>query len=181
MGRRFVLAAALAASLVAWAPPAAGAATVTEKNALETALVTRINKVRASRGLRKLRVISRLANAGERHARSMGGVSYFRHELYTPSLPQDWTSFGRWIRWYFPGPGYRSWSAGENLAWGAPDLTARQTVNRWLASPGHRANLLAPGWRNLGVAAVHVVNPSGYFGGWDEVTIVAAEFGRRSS
>jgi uncharacterized protein YkwD len=110
----------------------------------------------------------------------MASAAYFRHELFTPSRDPDWTTFGRWIRWYYPGPGYTSWSAGENLAWGAPDLTARGTVRRWLESPSHRANLLAPGWRHLGVAAVHVTAPAGYYGDWDEVTIVVADFGRRS-
>jgi hypothetical protein len=47
-------------------------------------------------------------------------------------------------------------------------------------SPPHRANLLTPGWRRVGVAAVHVSGPLGYFGAWPEVTIVVAEFGRRS-
>ena len=89
----------------------------------------------------------------------MAGVSYFRHDLYTPARRPVWAPFASWIRWYWPGPGYGSWSAGENMAWGAPDLTARKTMTRWLASPGHRANLLAPGWRNLGVAAVHVRHP----------------------
>jgi uncharacterized protein YkwD len=167
-----------AGALFAAAP--AGAATVTARDSLEAAVVARINDVRVQHGLRKLKVVPRLVKAASRHADSMGGKGYFRHELFTPARAIDWTPFGTWIRWYYPGPGYTSWSAGENLAWGAPDITAAQTVRNWLASPPHRANLLNRSWRNVGLAAVHVRNPAGYFRSWNDVTIVAAEFGRRS-
>jgi uncharacterized protein YkwD len=170
---------AAAVGLLASGVPVAGAATVSERNALESRLVSRINVVRTNHGLRPIRVVARLAKAADRHARSMAAAAYFRHELFTPARDPDWTSFGRWIRWYYPGPGFTSWSAGENIAWGAPELSARMTVRRWLASPSHRANLLAPAWRHLGVSAVHVTAPVGYYGDWDEVTIVVAEFGRR--
>ncbi|HEX2045598.1 MAG TPA: CAP domain-containing protein [Gaiellaceae bacterium] len=169
----------LAASLLAGAAPAP-AATVTEEPSLEARLVERVNAVRTSRGLRALRIEYGLSRAAERHARSMAAAAYFRHELFTPQRDPRWTAYGRWIRWYYPGPGWSSWSAGENLAWGAPDISARQTVRRWLGSPGHRANLLARGWRHVGVAAVHIAEPAGYYGAWDDVTVVVAEFGRRS-
>ena len=48
-----------------------------------------------------------------------------------------------------------------------------------MASPGHRANILNPAWRNIGVGAVQVGDPRGYYASWDDVTIVAAEFGAR--
>jgi uncharacterized protein YkwD len=169
----------LSATLLGAAAPAS-AATVSEKASLESALVVRMNAVRKAHALRPLRMVQSLSGAADRHARSMAGAAYFRHELFTPKRERRWTGFGRWIRWFYPGPGYRSWSAGENLAWGAPDITARQTVGRWLRSPGHRANLLAPGWRHVGIGAVHVRNPAGYYASWNDVTIVAAEFGRRS-
>jgi uncharacterized protein YkwD len=173
-------AAAICAVLLSTSPAAAGTTLLTREDSVERALVTRINLVRKAHGLRPLRLASSLRYAARRHATSIGKVGYFKHDLYTPKRSVDWTPFGTWIRWYWPGPGYRSWSAGENLAWGAPDLTARQTVRRWLASPGHRANLLSAGWRRVGVAMVHVDDPRGYFGTWNDVTIAVAEFGRRS-
>jgi uncharacterized protein YkwD len=151
-----------------------------QRDAAEAVLVARINDVRAAHGLRRLDVSSRLTSAATRHANSMGSVGYFRHELYTPTRSVTWTPWATWIRWYYPGPGFSSWSAGENLAWGAPDLTPAAAVIRWLASSGHRANLLAPGWRQVGVSIVHVSDPLRYFGSWNDVTIVVAEFGRRS-
>lgn len=39
---------------------------------------------------------------------------------------------------------------GENVAAGY--ATGRDAVNAWMASPGHRANLLEPGYRVLGIA-----------------------------
>ena len=167
-------------ALVALAAPSpAHALTVSDRDALEESVVSRINSVRRSHGLRPLSVVSRLDDAADRHATSMAAQSYFRHELYTPTRATTWTTFGTWIRWYWPGPGYSSWSAGENLAWGAPAISASQTVSRWMASPGHRANILNPAWRNIGVGAVHVADPHGYYASWDDVTIVAADFGTR--
>jgi uncharacterized protein YkwD len=161
------------------APSAAPARTISDRDAVEESLVSRINSVRQGRGLRPLTVVSRLASAADRHAASMATASYFRHELYTPTASTGWTPFGTWVRWYWPGPGYSSWSVGENLAWGAPSLSASEAVSRWMASPGHRANLLNPAWRNVGVSAVHVGDPRGYYADWNDVTIVAAEFGAR--
>lgn len=168
----------LSAGLLALAAPASGT-TLRVETSLESAVVKRVNAVRRNHGLRPLRVEGRLTSAADRHAGSMGRTGYFRHDLFTPRRSPRWSWFGQWIRWFYPGPGYSSWSAGENLAWGAPEISARQTVSRWMASPMHRANLLEPSWRHLGVAAIHVTAPAGYFGDWDEVTIVVADFGRR--
>jgi uncharacterized protein YkwD len=180
-GKLTVVAAASLALLALSLAPAAGAApVVTAKPTLEQNVVARINAVRRNHGLRPLRVVSRLTEAADRHAASMGRASYFRHDLFTPTRARDWTPFGTWIRWFWPGPGYGSWSVGENLAWGAPDIGARRTVRSWMRSPGHRANILNPRWRNVGLGAVHVRRPVGFFGTWDDVTIVVAEFGRRS-
>ena len=159
----------------------ASAATIlTARDAMEPGLVERINDIRAANGLRRLRVAGDLSRAAGKHANSQGSKGYFDHDLYTPSRSTNWTPYSTWIRWYWPGPGYTSWAAGENLAWGAPDLSAREAATRWMNSPPHRANILTASWRRIGVAAVHVSDPHGYVGSWSDVTIVVAEFGRRS-
>jgi uncharacterized protein YkwD len=162
-------------SLVVAAP--ASAATITQRNAAEPALVKRINTVRANHGLKPLQVAYRLTNAATRHSNSMARLGYFRHEL---RYKGTWKPFGTWIRWYWPGPGFTSWGAGENLAWGAPDLGARKTVSLWMGSPGHRANLLSSSWTRIGVSIVHVTDPVGTYSKQSEATIVTADFGRRS-
>jgi len=43
-------------------------------------------------------------------------------------------------------------SLGEDLAWGSGTLgTPRQIVASWMASPGHRANILYPKFREAGM------------------------------
>ena len=41
-------------------------------------------------------------------------------------------------------------AVGENVAYGYP--TGRAVVKAWMQSPGHRANILDPGYRLLGMA-----------------------------
>jgi hypothetical protein len=54
---------------------------------------------------------------------------------------------------YLPERG--SWVLGENLAWGSGALaTPRSIVAGWMNSPGHRANVLDPGYRDIGVIVV---------------------------
>jgi uncharacterized protein YkwD len=48
--------------------------------------------------------------------------------------------------------GLRSWA--ENVAQASGTGDGREVVRLWLASPGHRANILARGSRIIGVAAV---------------------------
>jgi uncharacterized protein YkwD len=48
----------------------------------------------------------------------------------------------------------------------------------WMNSPEHRANLLSPTWREVGVSALHVAAAPGAFKGLD-VTIVTTDFGFR--
>ena len=107
----------------------------------------------------------------------MAKHGYFRNQL---RVKDEWVSFGMWIRWYWPGSGYTSWSAGQNLAWGAPGLGMRRTISLWMHSPVHRANLLRKDWNRIGVSIVHVLDPGGYFKGYPEATILTADFGSRS-
>jgi hypothetical protein len=47
------------------------------------------------------------------------------------------------------------WVVGENLAWGSGALSTPQAiVNGWMNSPGHRANVLASDYKEIGLAAV---------------------------
>jgi uncharacterized protein YkwD len=173
--RRLATVAAFACALFALAGPAA-AATITPRDTVEPALVTRINQVRANHHLPALSVAPLLTTGATKHANNMAWKGYFRHEFRKDGA---WVSFGRWVRWYWPGPGYTAWTAGENLAWAAPDATPAQVVNWWMNSPGHRANLLGA-WNRVGVAIIRVSNPGGFYRAHSQVTIVVADFGRRT-
>ena len=64
---------------------------------------------------------------------------------------------------------------GENLAWGQADLgSPLHTIEMWLNSPPHRANLLSGRWRDLGIAVQR-----GRMFGRDGVSLWVMEFGRR--
>jgi uncharacterized protein YkwD len=170
----------VAACALALAGPAAASSVgrVTQYNSLEPAVVGKINDTRAARGLTRVRVAPRLLKAATRHANSMGAGGYFSHDLLTSG---GYKPFSSWIRSYWPGPGYRSWSAGENLFCSTYAPSAREVVQAWMGSPPHRANLLNRRWRSVGLAAVRVRSWSGAFQGCaGNVTLVAAEFGRRS-
>ena len=66
-------------------------------------------------------------------------------------------------------------SFGENLAWGQAQLgSPLSTLQLWLNSPPHRANLLARTWRDLGIAVQR-----GRIFGRDGVALWVMEFGRR--
>jgi uncharacterized protein YkwD len=46
-------------------------------------------------------------------------------------------------------------------------------------SPGHRANILGA-WKRVGVAIIRVSSPGGFYRSHSQVTIVVADFGRRT-
>ena len=73
------------------------------------------------------------------------------------------------------GPASTRRRVGENLAWGQGSLgVARSIVAMWLASPEHRANLLHPGYRIVGVGALR-----GCFDGRRHTLMVTTDFAGR--
>ena len=67
--------------------------------------------------------------------------------------------------------GYSGWtSLGENIASGYP--TPEAVVAGWMASPGHRANILSPAYTELGVGVARGVGQVDVY--WTQ------EFGARS-
>ena len=64
---------------------------------------------------------------------------------------------------------------GENLAWGQGELGSPvHTLQLWLNSPPHRMNLMAPRWRDLGIAFER-----GRMFGRDGVALWVMQFGQR--
>jgi uncharacterized protein YkwD len=172
-----ILAAIGCAAMVAATP--AGAATLTPCTKGERLLLDAMNDVRARHGLAPLRRVRVLNKAANRHANSMGRHGYSLHDLYTPSLEDNWTPIGIWLRWYWPGPGYSSYTMGENIAWGAPGLSKRDAMRFWMNSTPHRANILG-NFNRVGIAAVRVEDPAGDFKSFDSVTFWSVDFGKRS-
>jgi uncharacterized protein YkwD len=130
------------------------------------ATVCLLNAERAHHGLRPLRHSSGLALAGQRHARDMVARRYFSHDSLS----------GRRFDQRIARTGYARGGAllGENLAYGGGRLaTPREVVRSWMNSPGHRANVLKPAFREVGIGMVRALPVAG-----DGATY-AAEFGRR--
>jgi uncharacterized protein YkwD len=76
----------------------------------------------------------------------------------------------------FSDAGYTSgtWSIGENLGWGDGSLAGvREMFSAWLRSPEHRQNIVRPGWRQMGLARLHLIHLFGYH----DVTLWVAHFG----
>jgi uncharacterized protein YkwD len=139
---------------------------------LEAALLREINEVRAQNGLSALRSSKPLGEAAEFHSKAMATRGFFAHES------ADGSSFWKRVERFYPSKGFRYWSAGENLAYGSPSMSADGAVKAWLGSPGHRANMLSAAWGEIGVGAVHVDSAPGVYAG-RPATIITTDFGIR--
>jgi uncharacterized protein YkwD len=153
-------------------PARSGATTETQLRSLNKQIAAAINAFRRQHGLRTLRVRRTLNASSRQHSDEMGVDGYFDH----PSA--DGTAFWKRIERYYPTTHYRYWTVGENLLYASPSIDAVDAMAQWIASPEHLANLKNKNWRDLGVAAVHVPDAGGIYGG-AEVTIITTDFGAR--
>jgi uncharacterized protein YkwD len=151
-------------------PPASPPAPST--TGYENVLLREINQVRAQNGLGALRSSTALAEAAEFHSKSMASRGFFAHES------ADGGSFWKRVERFYPSRGFRYWSAGENLAYGSPSMSADGAVRAWMGSPGHRANILSTSWTEIGIGAVHVDSAPGVYAG-RPATIITTDFGVR--
>jgi uncharacterized protein YkwD len=124
-------------------------------SASEASLLRTINGVRKSHGLALLRVDFRLVRAARGHSATMIRRQVFAHGSVSTRIRAQ---------------GARGPVFGESLAWGT-GVTATWIVNRWLASPSHRAVLLRPGFRRVGVGFAF-----GTFAGRGGAAVVTADF-----
>ena len=146
-------------ALLALSLAAASQAATTQTRA-EQSLLAAVNDARAAHNLRPLKVDAHLVEAARAHSTTLLRANIFEHGSFADRIAQH---------------GARGPAFGENLAWGTGRLAAaRSIVNAWMASPGHRANLLRPGWNRIGIGAL-----SGRFLGHPGATVVTADFAGR--
>ena len=167
----FLLAVAAPASAVE--ERAGSARAIAAANGFEYRVLLAVNSVRARHGLRPLRLRRSLSAAAAQHSREMARLGYFSHT----SL--DGSPFWKRVKRHYGMGRHSYWSVGENLLWSSSEIDAAEAVRRWMRSPKHRANLLTPRWRDLGLGAVRAAAAPRAFQGLD-VTILTAEFGVRS-
>ena len=107
-----------------------------------------------------LQMNSELAAAAGAKAQNMFAENYWAHNSPSGKTPWD----------FIRGAGYNYVYAGENLARGF--TTAQDTVNAWMASPDHRANILSPNYNDVGFAVAE-----GSLTGDADTVLVVEEFG----
>jgi uncharacterized protein YkwD len=132
-----------------------------------------LNKIRRAHGLRSLRFAPSLGAAADFHSQAMGRYGFFAHE----SL--DGSGFQERVKRFYAPTGNGTWSVGENLLWARNSVGAAAALKAWMASPGHRRNILTARWREIGVSIINVDRAPGVYGNRD-VTIITTEFGVRS-
>jgi uncharacterized protein YkwD len=138
----------------------------------EQDLLSVVNATRSDWGRGPLAVSPGLTAAAELHTARMIQRGFFDHEA-----PGE-ASFWHRIERFYPARSFGYWAVGENLAYGSPGIEPAAAVHEWLASPAHRRNLLSKGWREVGLAAVHVEVAPGEYGG-DPATVITLDFGMR--
>jgi uncharacterized protein YkwD len=108
-----------------------------------------INGQRKAQGLAPLHSNRLLRLAALRHSREMVNRRYFDHTSPTGSTFDDRIRQTGYLR------GARSWSVGENIAWGqGGNATPLAIVRAWMNSPPHREAILSSGFRSVGVGVV---------------------------
>jgi len=167
-----ILAAAVALAPAASSRPAGGSGREAALTTLESGVLRELNAIRLGHGLVPLKVNYRLNDAAAQHSREMTAKGYFKHESF------DGSAFWKRVQRYYAQGGRPYWSVGENLLWSSPDVDPKRALELWMQSPEHRANILTPRWREIGISALHVQSAPGAFDGLD-VTVITTDFGVR--
>ncbi|HEY4997445.1 MAG TPA: CAP domain-containing protein [Solirubrobacteraceae bacterium] len=116
---------------------------------IRAATLCLVNRERTTRGENALRPDAHLAQAAQAHTDSMSGGDYFDHTGPGGQTPLDRMRAAGYI--YSSRVGY---DIGENIAWGTGSLsTPNAIVAAWMASPGHRENILDPRYRDTAIGA----------------------------
>jgi uncharacterized protein YkwD len=140
-----------------------GTAALSDLAAVRAAMLARVNRERRAAGVLSLDLNPQLDRAAQSHAVDMLRRSYFDHRGLDGS-----TTLDRVL-----AAGYPARSVGENIAEG--QFTVDEVVDGWLASPGHRRNLLDKRFRELGLGlALGAARP-----GQPNRVIWVQNFGRR--
>jgi uncharacterized protein YkwD len=140
---------------------AAGArpARVSNATAVQATLCL-LNVERRKHHLRPLRENRKLNRAAAGHSRSMVRNKYFDHGDFAGRIRHA---------------GYHGSTLGENIAWGSMGYsTPKSIVNMWMHSPGHRANILLPSFRDIGIGIATGAPEPGVHG----AAIYTTDFGK---
>jgi uncharacterized protein YkwD len=122
-------------------PTAANVATV------RSATLCLLNEQRSERKLGRLKRVTSLEGVASAYAKRMVRERFFEH-----TSPDGGTFLSRIKRTSYLRGKPRRWSVGENIAWGTGTrATPEGIVQAWMASPGHKRNILNAGYTELGL------------------------------
>ena len=116
-------------------PPVLAPVVVAPEPTYESRVLAATNAERVRAGLRPLTESSCATGYAERWAGVLAQAGALSHQSLSRVLT-----------------GCSASGVGENVAYG--NVTPEQMVGMWMASPGHRANLLNAGYTHLGVGAL---------------------------
>jgi uncharacterized protein YkwD len=131
---------------------------------VERSIIGAVNQQRVAHGLAKVHRSAKLARAADFHSWEMLDANYFAHSS------RNGASFSSRVRRFA-----RHRALGETLAWtsGCGRHSAGHVVQMWMNSPGHRAVLLSPRYRRIGVG-----RRTGHLGS-TRACVITADFGSR--
>ncbi len=111
-----------------------------------------LNAQRAGAGLAPLTLCNSLLRAAQGHSDDQAQIDTMTHT----------GSDGSGIGERADSAGYADWTAlGENVAMGYS--TVDNVMAAWMASPGHRANILNPAYRDVGLAESFATDGTPYW------------------
>jgi uncharacterized protein YkwD len=125
----------------------------------QSELISLTNQERSEAGLGTLAESAALNKSAQLKAKNMFDENYWAH--YAPSGKSPW--------YWYDQAGYSYTLAGENLA---RDFdTSAGVIQGWMNSPTHRANMLAPGYKEIGIAVMNGILQG------HETTLIVQHFG----
>jgi uncharacterized protein YkwD len=114
---------------------------------IRAAILCLVNREREAVGENPLRANERLQMAAQGHSEEMSLGDYFEHRGLQGATPLSRMRAAGYV--YNSRLGYE---LGENLGWGTLRLaTPGAIVAAWMASPGHRENILDPRYRDTAI------------------------------
>lgn len=126
-------------------------------------ILTLVNQKRAEANLSPLTLSDQLSQASTQKANDMFSKNYWAHISPTGTTP--------WV--FINSSGYQYLYAGENLA--RNFNSSAEVVDAWMNSPSHRANIMKPEYKDIGLAVMN-----GKLDG-EDTTLVVEEFGAKAN
>ncbi|HEY9815455.1 MAG TPA: CAP domain-containing protein [Candidatus Obscuribacterales bacterium] len=108
-----------------------------------------VNQRRQGQGLPALALNTQLNSSAQLHSNNMAVQDFFDHTDHLGRGSRDRIEAARYSPWY----------SGENIA--AGNSTALDTMNQWMNSSGHRANILSVNYTEIGVGYRYLSSDTG--------------------